>query len=178
LDRVKGRHSNGFALVTRDRPEQIAWLTARLRRLLDEAEFWHLARRIDAIAPPTRAVVLKRLLLVELSARPRWMRALEWVVWCGGSAAHLPIRWLPKTRGPFQLFNAPLSFDAAVLAASEMCLQLSDYWVLSIAWSGAASRQPASLVSYETALRVADCLIRETERRSTWPPRHSNATQR
>jgi hypothetical protein len=62
--------------------------------------------------PATRAA-LRAILLVEMSARSRVHRGVEW------AAAWATRGRVGKTRGPFQLSNAPFAFQHAAKRAEE-----------------------------------------------------------
>lgn len=81
-------------------------------------------------------------------------RALEWIVYWLVRVLHFPQSWEPKTRGPLQLHDAPFSFRMAVtLAALQLQDEHLDLDEMARLWSGAASRQPGSLVGYGDVLR-------------------------
>lgn len=132
-----------------------AWLWRRLQSTATSSSFQ--ARRADLyriLGSCERARSLELLLLAEMTARPTAHRGLEWIVYWLISFLQLPRRWEPKTRGPLQLRDAPFSFRMAVTTAA---LQLQDDHLdldeLARLWSGAASRQPGSLVGYSEVLR-------------------------
>lgn len=111
--------------------------------------------------------MLGAILMVEMSARSVWWRAAEWSLWFVGSALHLPPKWLPRTRGPFQLSDAPFRFDAAVQRADLRLAQIpADLTAVARQWHGASSRQPGSRVAYAGALAFALTIIDHRRRES------------
>jgi hypothetical protein len=117
----------------------------RSKRHIDEMSLGDLERR-----------VLLAILMVEMTARPTSIRALEWAVYGLGRCLFLPERWLPSTLGPFQMRGAPFAFErAALLATHRIQGRLYDPRLLAHSWHGAAGRERGARVGYAQALQVA-----------------------
>ncbi len=140
-----------------------AWLWRHLQSTASSSSFR--ARRADLhriLGSSERTRSLELVLLAEMTARPMVQRGLEWIVYCMVKFLHLPPRCEPKTRGPLQLRGAPSCFRTAViLAAFQLPDDLVDLDDLARLWSGAATRQPGSLVGYGEVLRSARRVLAE-----------------
>ena len=102
--------------------------------------------------------VLKSIALIEMTERPRVLRACEWL------ASRAPYRRREYTLGPFQLRNAPWNDGAAVHVAIEKlahsgvsrCLdQATNLEALARVWNGSSERANGSSLSYTEALSLA-----------------------
>lgn len=144
-------------------PRPNAWLWRRLQSTASSSNFR--ARRADLhqiLGWTERARSLELLLLAEMTARPAVHRALEWVAYLAARSLCLPGRFMPQTRGPLQLRGASLSFrDTVKMAAERVPDGRMTADELGRLWSGAATRQPGSLVGYGEVLRCASRILRE-----------------
>lgn len=100
--------------------------------------------------------ILLAILMLETRERPRFARALEWLLYLMRLNRDL-------TCGVFQMKSAPYRFE---VAAREVALRLSSQGCepslqkdsldkIARVWNGAASRQPGSCIGYADALRCA-----------------------
>lgn len=132
------------------------WIRGRLLQVRATSRFRRLSGTIQReVADAETSDALRAILLVEMSARPTFVRALEWIAgWttCGRLAA---------TRGPLQLRDAPFDFRAAVHQAAVIVGQTDDDAHLAVLWNGSVTRDPGSRVSYTTALLQARDLLGE-----------------
>jgi len=149
--------------------EQLEWMEALLRQVAASRSYRQsLATVRSTIASEPRARMLGAILMVEMSARSAWWRAAEWIMWFVGSALHVPPRWVPQTRGPFQLFDAPYRLEAAVQRADLHLAEIPpDLTEVARQWHGASARQPGSRVAYAGALALALTIIDHRGREST-----------
>lgn len=133
------------------------WIAWRIERAQQSVGFKRYARRVDEIPMSTRERnIVLALLMVEMTARPRLARACEWVVWFAGRCFFVPARWLPLTRGPFQMKRAPFGFHAAATEAADRIRdQPDDPDSLARYWHGAACRERGARVGYGYALQIA-----------------------
>lgn len=102
--------------------------------------------------------ILRALVLVETRERPPWRRLLEWVLRATGRSV---------TCGPLQIRDGPFRLKDAYL---ETAMKLSSTAWLStwsdaaLLWYGSRRRQPGCALSYDTALKIADRVIRQERR--------------
>lgn len=133
------------------------WIAWRLHEVQSSRTFQKYRDRIDRKSLPSTAEGwVLAILLTEMSARPVWFRTLEWTGYIIGRALRFPQRYLPKTRGPFQLADAPYSFDEAVDVVAQRISGIPKTAnELARYWNGAASRQPGSRIGYAQVLSIA-----------------------
>lgn len=124
-------------------------------------------REIDeSIQVQKEAVLLKALLAVESSARPRLLRYMEWamtaVAWLPSTVIRPLRRRLDRmTLGPLQVACAGVRFDDQVAVARQRIGQsLFDIEEVARSYHGAAGRQPGSAIGYADALRCALAQLR------------------
>lgn len=151
-----------------------AYVNSKLRRL---AQRKTASRWVNTIAthdrPPEMRVALVSILLVEQSARPPLVRALEWAV-------ALPSRILTRrgttwraakiTVGPLQLRGGAWRRDRAVGQAADILthsqIDLANLDEIARCWNGPATTTASSRFTYAEALRMAQPLaIRLLEQR-------------
>lgn len=108
--------------------------------------------------PPRDGLILKSILLVEMSQRSILWRAIERAVDFTQTSLHIPRR---LTLGPFQMRDAPLrpkkQVTQAILLLTSVPHGSDGMHISDVArfWNGSAVCQPGSSMSYVDALRLA-----------------------
>jgi hypothetical protein len=124
-----------------------AWIRMRLLNVRLSRRFRRFDAELDSlISDDVTRGSIRALLLVEMTARPTWLRAVEWVV------AWVTRGRIAKTRGPLQLRDAPFRFRDAVRHAEDLVRPVRKEVELARLWYGTSGREPGSRVAYTTAL--------------------------
>lgn len=121
-------------------------------------------RRAVALEPTKRT--LEAVLLIEMTERSGLTRCLEWALHRLMPLVGLPRTLRPRTVGPFQLTDAPFTFETTVLRVAELLRGANTDEEVARCWYGSAKRQPGSCVSYPEALQLARLVLREGSRQS------------
>ena len=149
--------------------EKYAW---RLQATSGSPRFRRLCNAIDLVdraGTPREgwSDVLKSIALIEMTERPRVLRACEWL------ASRALYRQREYTLGPFQLRNAPWNDVAAVRAATDKLADSGlsrslDSWTnlkaLARVWNGSSERANGSSLSYAEALSLARLVLSQPGR--------------
>jgi hypothetical protein len=114
-------------------------------------------RAVTITAGASRARALIALYLVETNARRTYFRVVEWIVYVVGRACRVPSRLLPRTRGPFQLRDAPFRLVDSVPLVIERLPSDQEEPVEALAecWYGASDLKPGQRWAYPEVLAVA-----------------------
>jgi hypothetical protein len=134
--------------------DEFCW---QLRRLALSGRFDQYRRELARLRlPADTEQMLLAILLVEGTQRPAWVRAVEWAVWWAFQVVGRPTLG-PRTRGPFQLRDAPFAFAAAARLAAQLLQDVDhrDPRRVAALWYGSESRHPRSTFSYIDALNMA-----------------------
>lgn len=109
---------------------------------------------------PERERLMLAILLVETTQRPPWFRALEWLMHYACQALAIPTLG-PRTLGPFQIRDAPRSFQDAAVVASRLLDGIANDDLASVAkkWNGSLQVHWRSSFSYQEALRMAIAVL-------------------
>ena len=143
------RSELGSTALAQDR---FAW---SLSQVLRRRRVQLLFSQVMTDAPAEVRLQLAALLLVELTARSTLFRFMEWAAYFVGRALLVPPQLLPRSRGPFQLTDAPFRFTRAIPAAARVVPNNGTIVEIARAWSGASVRQPHSELAFGDALAMA-----------------------
>lgn len=151
-----------------------------LRMARRATQSWTGRRWLNALADepmsPTERRILGAILITEISARPAWFRAGEWLVWW--ILSHTPshsasTRASRMTLGPLQLPHAPWDRQAAVSAARQHLgrgpAHAADLGGVAALWNGRISTgapDPNYVLMLRAALTEVDRYSRATLRTS------------
>lgn len=102
---------------------------------------------------------LLSVLIVEVAARPRFARLIEWALY-----GLVPQAWAKfMTVGPFQIRGGPFAFDTAAQEAVRILssVQTNGTWEQARLWNGpnANQRPRKDLWSYKECLELANALL-------------------
>ena len=133
----------------------------RMRRTRDSAEFRRLSGALAHITDQRTRGTIAAVLLIEMTERPRRVRAIEWLLHDLSKIVPTRTTLGPRTLGPLQLQHAPRDFRRAASRAGEMLQSAESDIVVAQRWYGSAARQQGSCVSYVEALHLARRLLAE-----------------
>jgi hypothetical protein len=149
--------------------ESRALIIRRMRRTRDSTEFRKLAARLAEVDGHSTTATLSAVLLIEMTERPRHVRAVEWTLYYFAKVLPGPARWAPRTLGPLQLRDGPRDFRVALSRASQLLDGADTDEEIARRWYGSAGRQPGSCLSYVEAMSVSRRLLARLPTRGTLP---------
>lgn len=141
--------------------ESLVNLRHRLELTARSLEFQRLSAQLESttIASGVKQS-LAAILVIEMTERPRPMRALEWIVWRVCNRLGVARMVGPRTLGPLQLAHAPSNFSAAASIAGSVIAGTQSDEDIAQRWYGATTRQPGCCASYPEVLSIARDVLR------------------